>query len=135
MHNKNILLVAVFFASVLFFGAGCAAYQQQPPALINEVPPATNQEPPASQPSAETTTNVYISNFTFDPQTLIVTPGTTVVWKNQDGAPHSILSQGNFESADLNRGDEFKFTFSTPGAFDYICKIHPSMRGKIIVKP
>jgi len=39
--------------------------------------------------------------------------------------------------ANLEPGSSLKFsvTFSTPGIFDYVCTIHPGMRGQIIVLP
>jgi len=137
MRDKNILFLAAIFACLIFFGAGCAAYQSSP-AAINQTPEATAPvpaapAPSANQPSGETYVN--ISNFSFQPQVVTVAPGATIVWKNMDGVPHHILSQGSFESSDLNQGDEYRFTFLTTGTFDYICKIHPSMQGRIIVKP
>lgn len=40
-----------------------------------------------------------------------------------------------FESDRLNKGsDPFSFTFDVAGTYEYICGIHPSMHGKIIVE-
>ncbi len=78
--------------------------------------------------------SVTIQNFAFTPQELTVTAGTTVTWTNNDNMIHTIVSQNLFESKILNKGDKFSFTFTTLGEFDYICDIHPSIKGKIIVK-
>ena len=77
---------------------------------------------------------VTIKDFAFDPGDLSVAKGTTVTWKNDDSATHRIKSgDGSFDSKDLKNGDSFEHTFDTAGTFDYICGIHPSMKGKITV--
>ena len=77
---------------------------------------------------------VTIKNFAFNPGNLTVAKGTTVTWKNDDSATHRIKSgDGSFDSKDLKNGDSFDHTFDTAGSFDYICGIHPSMKGKITV--
>ncbi|HBH46707.1 MAG TPA: plastocyanin [Candidatus Jacksonbacteria bacterium] len=88
---------------------------------------------PTPAPSSETTTAISIQNFAFDPATLTVKAGTTVVWTNDDQAPHRIKSTA-FNSENLNTGDTYSFKFETAGTFDYICSLHPSMQGKIIVE-
>lgn len=98
-----------------------------------------NQYQPSPQPTTQqsrTTTEsntVTIQNFLFNPATLTVKQGTKVTWTNQDSAPHRIKSD-TFNSSDLNQGDKFEFTFDKKGSFDYVCGIHPSMLGKIIVE-
>ena len=77
---------------------------------------------------------VTIKDFAFDPGDLTVAKGTTVTWKNDDSATHRIKSgDGSFDSKDLKNGDSFDHTFDTAGTFDYVCGIHPSMKGKITV--
>jgi plastocyanin len=77
---------------------------------------------------------VTIKDFAFNPGDLTVAKGTTVTWKNDDSATHRIKSgDGSFDSKDLKNGDSFDHTFDTAGSFDYICGIHPSMKGKITV--
>ncbi len=79
--------------------------------------------------------SVDISSFTFAPQTLTVTVGTTVTWTNNDSAPHTVTSKNDvFDSPTLSRGDTFSYTFDQKGTFDYYCKIHTTMTAKIIVE-
>jgi len=55
-------------------------------------------------------------NFAFLPATLTVTPGTTVIWKNEDDSPHRIGDKnGTFTSAALDTDDTFSHTFAAPG--------------------
>jgi plastocyanin len=44
------------------------------------------------------------------------------------------LNKG-FRSKILAKDDKFSFTFTTAGEYDYLCLIHPNMKGKVIVKP
>lgn len=77
---------------------------------------------------------VKIENFTFTPQNLAVTTGTTVTFENDDDIPHLVVaSDGSFRSKALDTGDTFAFTFTKPGDFAYFCGIHPQMQGKITV--
>jgi plastocyanin len=78
---------------------------------------------------------VRIDNFAFYPQRLTVKSGTTVVWENADGIPHTIASSTKiFRSKALDTGDEFSFTFMTPGTYEYFCSLHPHMTGTIVVE-
>lgn len=78
---------------------------------------------------------IVMKNFDFTPMTMTVSAGTTVSWKNEDGEPHTVVStDGLFRSAALDENDTFKFTFSKPGTYKYVCSIHPKMVGTIVVK-
>lgn len=78
---------------------------------------------------------VMIKNFDYSPMDLNIAAGTTVVWKNLDGEPHTIASiDGQFRSQALDQDDSFRFTFDHPGVFKYICSIHPKMKATITVK-
>jgi plastocyanin len=93
----------------------------------------TNQQQ-TSQPPPNLTSAISIANFAFSPATLTVKVGTTVVWTNNDSVGHQIKSNTNaFGSNILNSGDRYQFTFNNAGTFGYICSIHPSMKGTIIV--
>ena len=86
-----------------------------------------------AEPSAIT---VKIDNFAFDSQTVIVSPGSTVTWVNEDDAPHTVVADDgkSFRSRTLDTGDRFSFTFASAGTFGYFCSVHPHMTGKVVVK-
>jgi plastocyanin len=89
--------------------------------------------PIAPAHAAEVT--VAIKNFDYSPMELNIAAGTTVVWKNLDGEPHTIASlDGFFRSQALDQNDSFRFTFDKPGTYKYICSIHPKMKATITVK-
>lgn len=85
---------------------------------------------PATQQITPNTVN--IENFTFVPPTIAVTKGTTVTWIQKDNAPHTATGSG-FDSKILKTNESFSHTFNDVGTFDYICTLHPYMKGNITV--
>lgn len=80
--------------------------------------------------------DVKIDNFAFVPEALTVASGTTVTWTNRDDIPHSIVeSNGLFHSQAFDTNGSYSYTFEKAGTYDYICGLHPHMKGQIIVKP
>jgi plastocyanin len=79
---------------------------------------------------------VSIDNFTFSPQQLTVKAGATVTWTNKDDIPHGIAATGKTfkRSAAMDTDDNYSFTFTTPGTYQYFCYIHPHMTGTIVVE-
>jgi nitrite reductase (NO-forming) len=73
----------------------------------------------------------------FSPSVIVVVIGVnnTVVWTNNDNAPHTVTASGKvFDSGNMNPGDTFQYTFTTPGTYQYTCSYHPWMKGTVIVK-
>jgi plastocyanin len=82
------------------------------------------------------TVSVKIEDFIFDPGTITVSAGTTVVWTNLDSVPHTVTStSGIFDSGVMDEGEIFSYTFRDPGTYDYYCLLHPYMKAKVIVTP
>jgi len=82
------------------------------------------------------TDSVAIRNFAFAPAMVTVPVGTTITWTNDDQDAHTVSATGGaFKSAALNNGDTFRFTFSKPGRYDYLCSIHPFMTATVVVTP
>ena len=93
----------------------------------------------AAQQGAAAGVEVKIDNFTFTPRSLRVAPGTTVTWVNRDDIPHTVVSSGEspgqlFKSKTLDTDDKFSFTFTTPGAYEYFCSLHPHMKAMVTVE-
>ena len=79
---------------------------------------------------------VSMDHNTFIPGEITVVPGTTVTWVNNEAMPHTVVdSNKGFRSKALVKDASFSFTFATAGDYDYLCSIHPNMKGKVIVKP
>jgi len=80
------------------------------------------------------TAEVKIDNFSFSPQEITVSAGTTIIWTNRDDIPHTVVSDDKiFKSKVLDTDQQFSFTFAKPGTYPYFCSVHPKMTGKIVV--
>ncbi len=78
---------------------------------------------------------VKIDNFSFGPETLKVSVGTTVTWINRDDIPHTVVStDGVFKSMVRDTDEKFSYTFAKPGTYPYFCSVHPKMTGKVVVQ-
>ena len=84
-----------------------------------------------ARPARAASHTVVIKSFKFSPAELNVAVGDTVVFENQDGAPHTGTSD-SFNTGRLNRGESGEVTISEAGTHDYICKFHPNMKGTIV---
>ncbi len=85
---------------------------------------------------AEPVATVSMDHNTFTPGEITVASGTTVTWVNNEAMPHTVVDPNKaFRSKTLVKDAKFSFTFTTPGDYDYLCSIHPNMKGKVIVKP
>ncbi|MBX6365955.1 MAG: cupredoxin family copper-binding protein [Gemmatimonadetes bacterium] len=81
---------------------------------------------------------VVIRDFSFQPASIRVRPGTTVTWVNCDAAadPHTTTSDtGVWDSPLLPAGKTFGHRFDQAGTFDYHCTPHPFMKGSVVVDP
>ena len=71
--------------------------------------------------------------FAFSPANLWIDPGTTVTFEwtsnNHNVLPESQPSDGGFDGHEPieNGGFSFKFTFETPGMYEYYCEPHRSV--------
>ena len=75
---------------------------------------------------------VKMAGLSFAPETLTVARGTTVVFDNDDTAPHTVTARsGGVDSGVLDPGKQF--SLAVTDGFDYFCSIHPSMTAKIAV--
>ena len=101
--------------------------------LLNTGTPTTTQGTATTTEEASKSFDVTIQNFSFSPNPLTISKGDTVVFTNKDSAQHQVKGNG-FESGIMQKNDTFRFQFNTLGTFDYICSIHPVMKGNIIVR-
>ncbi len=70
----------------------------------------------------------------YNPNNIAINRGDKVVWINNDFGIHTVTeNQGLFGSENLRPDDTFEYTFEDVGTYDYHCKLHPEMIGKIIV--
>jgi plastocyanin len=81
--------------------------------------------------------DILVENNEFDPATLQVAPGATVVWAwSSGGTTHNVTFDDGEESGNRSSGT-YERTFPTAGTFPYHCTIHGTatsgMRGSVTV--
>ncbi|SBS75819.1 Plastocyanin [uncultured Mycobacterium sp.] len=148
MHHSRTAFACVAVAVGV---AACSAPAKAPAPTVDFGPnggtsvgmPGMTSGMPGMGPIASATTSttppvagtaVDITNFAFAPANLTVKVGDTVTWTNKDEEPHTVVANdGSFHSPGLDANGRYSFTFTTPGSFDYICSIHPFMRGTVMV--
>lgn len=122
MHTNR--LVAIGLALTLGLGA-CAGNDSK----------ESKDEPKTS--TAMATPKVTVKDFVFAPSSITVKKGTTVSWTNNDDFDHSI----QIDSIDLD-GPKFgpqtmpasyMHQFTEEGTYAYLCGVHNSMTGTVIV--
>jgi plastocyanin len=82
----------------------------------------------------------------FVPQQVRVEPGTTVMWTNNGRSPHNIVASNKrqdfgapfgVKTTKFGPGDDYEFTFTTPGTYAYYCTLHGTptsgMNGTVVV--
>src|SRR3954447_14992936 len=86
------------------------------------------------QASASAGAAVTIGDFFFRPQDISVPVGGSVTWTNDGTVPegHTVTGDG-FDSGVLKHGESYSRVFATVGSFDYVCTLHPNMRGTVTV--
>jgi plastocyanin len=78
---------------------------------------------------------VVIEAMRFSPQVIEVAPGDTVVWTNKDPFPHTVTARDrSFDSGELASTRSWKFKARKKGTFSYVCTLHPTMKGSLVVK-
>ena len=90
----------------------------------------------AQQKRKPATHTVTIDAVSFKPATLTIKAGDSVVWVNKDVVTHTATAEGagGFESGALASGASWKHTFKGKADFAYLCRFHPTMKGRLVVE-
>lgn len=111
-------------------GAPTIAATESP--VINPSPSESLSASPVA--SGPTTTSVSLVNMSFQPASVTVKVGDTVMFTNNDTVPHNVTF-ASFSSKLMQPGDLFSHTFRTKGTYNYKCTIHPKvMTGVVVVQ-
>jgi plastocyanin len=84
--------------------------------------------------AAPATHTVTIDAFEFKPATLTVKQGDIVVWRNADPVPHTATAPGTFDSGSIATGASWRYTAAKKERFDYLCTLHTTMKGVLVVE-
>lgn len=111
---------------------------------------ACSQTGPAyGPPSPNTAATIEMGGFSFAPETVRISVGDTVEWRNKSTFTHSVSADparfpedvaipagaAPFDSGRLRSGEVFRHRFTTPGTYKYVCTPHVDlgMTGTVVV--
>jgi plastocyanin len=79
---------------------------------------------------------VSIANFLFGPEQITVAPGAAITFVNTDASPHQVTLRGPKpqRTAMILKGQSVQLSIAEPGSYEYICGLHPNMKGRVEVK-
>jgi plastocyanin len=90
---------------------------------------------PQAPPGLESLGRVVMQDYLFLAPTISVKPGETVTWINEDDAVHTVTAgDASFNSGRMGLGALFSQRFDQPGTYDYLCAVHPTMKGTVVVE-
>ncbi|HLB54214.1 MAG TPA: hypothetical protein VJK71_03845 [Gemmatimonadales bacterium] len=92
-----------------------------------------------SFPAAPDTAGIDQREISFVPRVLVVSPGTTVLFRNSDPILHNVFSPSG-AGAGFNLGtypspSARAHRFAIPGAYVILCHVHPEMVAFVVVVP
>lgn len=81
------------------------------------------------------TVEVTIDKLVFGPAEVTAKVGDTVVWTNKDILAHTATAKNGAFNVVIGPHQTAKLIVTKAGAFDYFCKYHPNMKGRLTVTP
>jgi plastocyanin len=93
-----------------------------------------NTFPKAGHTAKGVKSDVNIASFAFMPAKVGATAGKPLTFINTDDTPHQISVANGPRTAVFLRGQSASLTLDKAGEYNYICGLHPSMKGTIEVK-
>jgi plastocyanin len=135
--NRNSILVIAVIAAGLGFPTAVSAFSAQSSILAIS--------PQVTMISIPSGSGITQSSQGYAPASVVVVIGVnnTVTWTDKDdqmdangySPNHTVTANDqSFTSNSLAVGDQFTYTFGSPGTYSYHCKIHSWMNGMVIVK-
>ena len=77
---------------------------------------------------------LYVDDYRFTADNVQVSAGTTITWHNNGPSVHTATdNNGNFDTGEIQPGEDASVELDTPGTYTYTCTLHPWMSGQIIV--
>ena len=108
-----------------------------------QAPEGSQLTSPAPQPTGPATQTVTYATSGFNPQSLTIKAGDTVIFKNNSAAdfwpasgPHPAhTNYPEFDAKkDISTGESYSFTFTRTGSWKYHNHLNPNLTGTITVQ-
>ena len=132
--------LALFLSAIAFLPAACGGDDDNEANRPEANPDPTMGGEAAEDSSgggatAEGTVEIVMKGFQFDPKEATVKVGQSVTWRNEDSAKHDAFSEKDaLDTNDIDKGGTVTFQPDKAGTINYICSIHPSMKGTLVVE-
>ena len=143
-----LLIVIVVLAAALIGYYQIVYYPTVAPTSTTETfVPSTKLNVTVTIPTGAASSGKPTASY-FAPDAITVVAGynSTVIWKNNDSAIHTVTAAPGSPDPrfnlfgptsqpwnNINPSQEVNFTFTTPGTYNYSCSYHVWMKGEVIV--
>ena len=131
--------LALFLSAIALVPAACGGDDDTEPNRPEANPDPTmggeaTEDASGGGSTAEGTREVVMRDFKFEPSELTVKVGQSVTWRNEDSDKHDAFSEeAGLDTADIGKGDTATFQPDEAGTIEYICSLHPQMKGTLDV--
>jgi len=89
----------------------------------------------AAVPAQAATIDVVMQNLVVKPVEVTAKVGDTIRWDNKDFVAHTATATDKSFDVMLPPGKTGSTVVTKVGTFDYFCRFHPNMKGKVTVTP
>jgi plastocyanin len=86
-------------------------------------------------PAHAETIHVSIENLGFSPAEVLAKVGDTIIWDNKDVLAHTATATNKDWDVMIGAKQSGRLQLKKVGNFDYFCKFHPNMKGRVSVSP
>jgi plastocyanin len=129
---KRSLWIGIVLGYLVLAVAGPVAMVRESILAGGDAPGASAQAEPAAEGEGNGGATVGMAGLEFSPAEVTVPKGTTVLFDNDDVAPHTVTAGAvGVDSGVIGPGKSFELVVDE--SFEYLCTIHPSMRAKVTV--
>ena len=139
MMRHRIAGSIVTIAALLILATGCGNGSGETAVPTMTLPMPSPSKIISSEKVNGSVKIVTIRDHKFSPETVTIHPGEAVKWVFEDKDPHTVTGLRDkgmiINSPVLRQGSEYQIVFHTVEELDYICAIHPDMKGKVIIEP
>ena len=78
---------------------------------------------------------VIVDKMKFGPVPTELHPGDTITWQNDDIFRHTATARDASFDVDLPSGTAVKMVVGEAGTVEFFCKLHPGMKGTLVIAP
>jgi plastocyanin len=89
----------------------------------------------AAMPASAETITVTIENLSFKPTEVKAKVGDTILWVNKDVLDHTATARDKSFDIIQTAKKSVSQTLTKAGSFDFYCRYHPNMTGRLLIEP